>query len=104
MKSGPYRGGRVHVLSERCSTCVFHPGNLMHLSEGRLKEIVGANRTNDAALTCHQTLSYASWDEVGKEAVCRGYFDAYGHESTPLQLAKRMNLIVEDAPPIKENK
>lgn len=56
---------RPQLLAERCSSCVFRLGNLMHLAPGRR-----------AALICHQTLSYGDHPEIG-EAVCRGYYDAY---------------------------
>lgn len=91
----PYREGRVHVLSSRCATCVFRPGNLMRLNPGRLADLVQQNRSRDTALTCHATLGQA-------EAVCRGYFDAYGDQITPLRLAVVMDVITEQDPPPKE--
>jgi hypothetical protein len=98
--SGPYRDGKVHVLSDKCSTCVFRPGNLMNLQPGRLKDLVEGNLEPDSALTCHQTLEYSG---TGADpAVCRGFFDAYWEESTPLRMAKIMDLIEEDDPPAKE--
>jgi hypothetical protein len=100
VKPGPYRDGTVHVLSERCSTCVFRPGNLMSLHEGRLADLVEANRAADSALTCHQTLPYSG---TGAEpAVCRGYYDAYADDVTPLRFARILNLIIEDPPPKEE--
>lgn len=94
---GPWRGERVHVLADRCSTCVFRPHNLMNLQDGRLQNLVKTNREGDTALTCHQTLEQNKYD--AEPAVCRGYFDAYGDEVTPLRLAKIMGLIEEDSPP-----
>lgn len=93
--SGPFRGGRVHVLAGKCSTCVFWPGNRMQLAEGRLRDLVQANIEADAALTCHKTLD--EWPGDAPPAVCRGFFDAY--ETTPLQLAKRLGMIVWDEVP-----
>lgn len=92
---GPYRDGKVHVLAERCSTCVFRPGNLMTLSDGRLRDLIDQNLKADAALTCHKTLPYAEGDVL--PAVCRGFFDAY--ETTPLRLAKAFRIIEEDPCP-----
>lgn len=99
----PYRADddgveRIHVLSERCSTCVFRPGNLMSLQPGRMKDLVESNRELDTAFACHQTIYRPDVDE----AVCRGYFDAFGDEITPLMLGKAMDLIAEDEPPTKE--
>jgi len=87
----PYRDGKVHVLKERCSTCVFRPGNLMNLNEGRFKDLVETNRERDTAFACHQTL----YGQTPAEAICRGYFDAYGDEITPLRMAKIMGIIEE---------
>lgn len=92
---GPYRGGKVHVLAERCSTCVFRPGNLMTLSDGRLRDLIDQNLKADAALVCHKTLPYAEGDVL--PAICRGFFDAY--ETTPLYYAKKCHVIEEDPCP-----
>lgn len=34
MELGPSRDGAVWVMSEKCATCIFRPGNLMHLNDG----------------------------------------------------------------------
>lgn len=88
----PYRDGKVHVLSARCSTCVFRPGNLMHLSPGRMKDLVETNRRNDTAFACHQTLG-------GEQAICFGYFDAYHRDITPLRFAVALGVIEWVDPP-----
>lgn len=95
----PYRDGRVHVLAERCATCVFRPGNLMHLQAGRLAELARVNIEADSALTCHSTLYRDDVDQ----AVCRGYYDAYRDRSTPLRLADAMGLIELDPDPPKRS-
>ena len=79
MTGDAYRDGKLHVLSEKCSTCVFRAGDLMHLPPGTFKDKVEYNREHDTAFACHQTLSYGGYDVPGN-AVCRGYFDAYGDE------------------------
>jgi hypothetical protein len=89
----PYRDGHVHVLAEQCSTCVFRPGNPMHLQPGRLAELVDHNRREGAALVCHKTLPYGDHPEVG-QAICRGYFDAYKTD-TVLALAEALHIIRE---------
>lgn len=98
--SGPYRDGAVHVLSERCSTCIFRPGNLMHLEPGRVKNLVDRNLADGSAITCHQTLPYSGIDAL--PAVCRGYADAYGPQLFWWRLAHVLGTLVEDPPPSKE--
>lgn len=98
---GPFRDGTIHILDEKCSTCVFRPGNLMHLSQGRLQDLVETNRAADTAFACHQTLPHNN-EYDAPPAVCRGYFDAYGSEVTPLRMATAMGLITEDPQPEKK--
>ena len=98
MRTNAYRDGQVHVLTEKCQTCVFRAGNLMRLQEGRLKDLVDSNLAEDTALVCHATLYKDGVDN----AVCRGYFDAYGTEVTPLRMAQMMDLIAYDPVPTKE--
>lgn len=78
--------GCVSVWEERCSTCIFRPGNLMRLRPGRLAEVVTRNRETGSLLMCHKTTHGAAPVEV----VCRGYFDAYGEESAVVQIMTRM--------------
>ena len=94
MSRKPYRNGRVHVLAERCSTCVFRAGNLMQLQPGRLAALVERNLAAQSALTCHSTL-YRDVDE----AVCRGFFDAYQDDSPPLRLAVALGVVEFDTAP-----
>jgi len=96
--SAPFRDNRVHVLSEKCSTCIFRPGNQMHLTPGRVREMVDASLEQDAGITCHQTLSYGGYDVPG-EAVCRGFFDAHGERISGLRLAVGLGIVVEQEPP-----
>lgn len=92
MTGNSYRNGRVHVLRERCPTCVFRPGNIMSLSPGRLRDLIEDNRANDSALTCHETL-------LGTDnAICRGFFELEP-KTTPLQLAERLGVINFVEPP-----
>lgn len=53
------------LLAEKCSTCVFRPGNLMHLRPGRLKALIETNLAADAALICHMTLRYGAHPDRG---------------------------------------
>lgn len=103
MTDGPWRGGAVHVLDDRCTTCVFRPGNLMSLQPGRLAQLGAENVAADSALTCHQTLTYNS-DYDAPPAVCRGFYDAYADRTLPLRLARLMGLIVFDPTPPKDRR
>ncbi len=90
-----YRDGRVHVLAEMCSTCVFRPGNLMDLPAGRLAGMVRDACGGDGCIPCHNTIRR---DDVAP-AVCRGFFDRF--PTTPLQMAVRLDLIEHDPAPPK---
>lgn len=97
---GPYRDGKVHVLREQCSTCIFRPGNLMHLQEGRVKQMVDQASGDESVITCHQTLPYGGYE--AEPAVCRGYWDAQKDRVSTLQIAQRLGVVVEDDPPTKK--
>jgi hypothetical protein len=73
-----------------CETCVFRPGNLMHLARGRLAEMVTEATANESAIICHSSLYRSGVDN----AVCRGFFDR--HRTRPLQIAERLGLIAWD--------
>jgi len=93
-RRGPYRNGQIHVLSEKCATCIFHPENRMHLDPGRLKQMVKLSlKRQTTAIFCHDTLD-------GDKAICRGFYDRY--ETVPLQLGKRMRIIQEVNPTVSK--
>lgn len=81
-----YRQGKVHVMRRMCPTCVFRPGNKMHLEEGRVEEMVAEATAEDSAIICHSTLD-------SDNAVCRGFFDR--HSTPTLQIADRLGAIAE---------
>lgn len=95
--SGPYRDGRVHVVADKCATCIYRPGNLMFLEPGRVKDLADSARADDTTITCHSTLPDVTGGP-GAEAVCRGYYDAHADEVTPLRLAAAMDLLTFDEP------
>ena len=98
MTEGPYRDGQVHVLEEKCSTCVFRPGNPMSLAAGRVKDLLDSNLAADSALQCHKTLPYSP--ERWAPAICRGFYDhPRSVESFPLRLARGMGLVAFDPIP-----
>ena len=88
---------RPRVFSERCSTCVFHPGNRMSLAPGRLKDLIDSNVAGGAALICHQT-TYGQHPEIG-ETVCRGFYDAVGEGTNVIRVMNRLGGFEEVDPP-----
>lgn len=86
-----FRDGMIHVHAEKCHTCIFRPGNVMHLRPGRVKGMVEEARQNWSVIPCHETLG-------PEAAVCAGYA---GLRPTPdcLQVAERMGFIEHVNPP-----
>jgi hypothetical protein len=87
-----YRDGKVHVVRDMCSTCIFRTGNLMHLAEGRRDQLVREAITDDTAIVCHSTIG------ASENAVCRGFFDHHTKDTTCLRLALACGVIEFDAP------
>jgi hypothetical protein len=90
--NGPFRDGKLWVLDDKCSTCIFRPGNLMDLIPGARDDMVEVCITRQAPIPCHQTLD-------GPRSVCRGFYDVHRQDITPLLLAEAMGLIEFDHPP-----
>ena len=95
---GIFRGGMVHIMSRRCDTCIFRPGNLMQLERGRVAAMVAEAKRKDSCIPCHET----THGQAKGKAVCRGFFELYA--TMPLRLALVMGKIVFDELPKKENK
>lgn len=90
--NGPWRDGKVWVLSRKCSTCIFHAGNLMKLAPGRLQGMIDACRREDTVIPCHKTLD-------GPRSICRGFYDAYGPEIKAVRIAHALDFLAFDDPP-----
>lgn len=94
-----YRDGKLYVLSDQCSSCIFRAGNLMQLQRGRVRGMVEDCIRDQSAIPCHQTI----YTDEHEPAICRGFHDSkWGHEVIALRLAHSMGIIVEVAPPSKE--
>jgi hypothetical protein len=89
-----YSDGRVHVMSEKCSTCIFRPGNLMNLNPGVVKTMVDESIAQGGGITCHKTLQ----GQAEQEATCRGFFDAHADKVPAFALAKDLG-VIEEVPP-----
>ncbi|SCL17733.1 HAD domain-containing protein [Micromonospora inyonensis] len=87
---------KSRLLSKQCATCVFRPGNLMRLSDGRLRDLVNQARRNESFIVCHDTLPHHRYPDV-KPAICRGFADRYSTQA--LQVIERIFGFIEVDPP-----
>jgi hypothetical protein len=87
---------KVRVLSRRCSTCLFRKGH--PFGEERGAEVIAANVTAGALLTCHTTLPYGDHPDFGP-AVCAGFWARHAMQTTAGRMARFVLGIVRIAPP-----
>jgi hypothetical protein len=87
-RTNVYRDGKVHVMEAKCSTCIYRPGNLMHLEPGRKDAMQADAIADEGVIPCHKTIHGAR----EQESVCRGFFDVAKHEGL-LAVAERMDII-----------
>ncbi|MFE7277502.1 hypothetical protein [Streptomyces sp. NPDC057623] len=86
--------GTVRVCSHRCDTCIFHPGNLMHLQPGRVAAMVTRARQTEGHVVCHKTLGTET------PAICKGFADGPDQgRSLALRLARALGTLREISPP-----
>jgi hypothetical protein len=78
----------MHVQAEKCSTCIYRPGNLMRLQEGRKDQMEADAIRDGGVIPCHQTIHGAR----EQESVCRGFFDV-AKRHTLLQAAERLGIV-----------
>ncbi|AXK90026.1 hypothetical protein SAMN05421776_11359 [Nocardia farcinica] len=64
-----YSHNEVRVCEDKCSTCIFRPGNLMRLRPGRRSQMVRDALHDEGHITCHSTL------DQPLSAICRGFAD-----------------------------
>lgn len=88
--------GKSRLLSRQCATCIFKPGNQMHLREGRLRDLVAQTRARESFIVCHSTLPHYLYPDA-KPAICRGFADRY--TTSALQVIGRLWGFVEVDPP-----
>ena len=94
-----YRDGKVHLLSEKCATCIFRPHE-RPVSGARVAGMVRATMDTDGAtVVCHKTL-YQKEGDPQENAICRGWYDRLGDRDSILQVAERMGIIKEVPPPV----
>lgn len=95
-----YRDGKVHVLREKCSSCIFrskNDGRIEGLAPGRVAGMVQGARDDDSCIPCHNTIRRSDV----QPAICRGFYDL-PRQPMPIQVADRLNLIEFDPAPPKE--
>lgn len=87
-----FSGSRVHVRAVLCSTCIFRPGNLMRLDPGRVAGMIRECLASESGnIVCHET----THGQAPQRAICRGFWDRYGHRQAFLQMAVRLGIIQE---------
>lgn len=86
--------GLPRVLRSKCPTCIYRPGNLMHLHAGRREEMEHAAVANGTWIICHSTLKINP-DNPGWQAICRGFYDVRGPDSWCVRLAVALGGPVE---------
>lgn len=90
--------GEIRLCSRMCDTCIFRPGNLMHLPRGRVAEMARSARRDEGQIVCHATL------DTDAPAICRGYADKADHgRSLALRIGRLLGWIKEIRPPGKED-
>ncbi|MFE9770622.1 hypothetical protein ACFYOV_02850 [Streptomyces sp. NPDC005931] len=57
----------VRVCEDRCTTCIFRPGNLMNLEPGRVAGMVNRAVADEGHIVCHKTLGTEA------PAICEGF-------------------------------
>lgn len=87
---------KTRVLARQCTTCIFSPGNQMHLAPGQLANMVRQARRDESYIVCHDTLPYGDHPQM-PPAICRGFFDRY--DTQALQIARRLWGFIEVDPP-----
>ncbi|WP_233624636.1 hypothetical protein [Actinoplanes sp. ATCC 53533] len=91
--------GKSRMLSRQCATCIFRPGNLMNLREGRLRDLIAETRAAQSFIVCHSTLPHFRYPQT-QPAICRGFADRYSTQA--LQVIERMWGFVEVDPPSEQ--
>ncbi|MFH8993222.1 hypothetical protein [Streptomyces sp. NPDC017940] len=91
--------GEIRLLSERCSTCIFRPGNSLRTTmPERIRSMVADAVAAEGHVTCHATLPGSTPAGV-EPAICRGFADTYGGRSLALRFGDALGLIREVPPP-----
>lgn len=77
----------LRIMADQCSTCIFRPGNPMHLTPGRVRGMVEDVVRDDSFTQCHQTLGC----KPGEGALCAGMTDR--HAGQLVRIFERLGFI-----------
>jgi hypothetical protein len=92
--------GEIRLLSERCLTCIYRPGNPFRATmPGRIRTMVADAVADERHVTCHSTLPGSAPAGV-EPAICRGFADTHGDRSLALRLGDALGLVREVPPPL----
>ncbi|WP_051362608.1 hypothetical protein [Amycolatopsis thermoflava] len=92
------RTGLPRVLSSKCRTCIFRPGNPMHLEDGYRDRMVHEALARGSWIVCHDTLP-ATGAPIGAQAICRGFWDAHGPDSLGCRVTAALGGPIYAPPP-----
>ncbi|GLY68733.1 hypothetical protein [Amycolatopsis taiwanensis] len=90
--------GLPRVLSTKCATCIYRPGNRMHLPPGYRDQLAHDALAHDSWIVCHATLP-ATGNPIGTQAICRGFWDVHAADSAGCRLATALGGPVNVPPP-----
>ncbi|GHE80841.1 hypothetical protein GCM10017786_08860 [Amycolatopsis deserti] len=96
------RTGLPRVLSSRCSTCIFRPGNPMHLDPGQREGMVREALARGSWIVCHETLP-ATGKPIGTQAICRGFWDVHGPDSLGCRITAALGGPIYAPPPTEDD-
>lgn len=85
------KGNPEYVMREMCSTCIFRPGNPMHLRRGRLTDLIMQCDAADTNVICHKSANVGGDIEV--DAWCRGSVDR--RPGQMVRILERLRLLQE---------
>ena len=88
-----------HVLSAKCSTCIYRPGNLMHLNRGTVATMTADCKEQDTNVVCHKSPELAGGLPV--PAWCRGSVDLRPGQA--VRILSRLDMLTEIDDPVFTN-
>ena len=87
-----YREGRVHVLAEKCATCIFRPHE-RPVDGARVAGMVRDTKDNPGAtVVCHHTIC---GEGEPANAICRGWWERFADGDPILRLAQASGIVTE---------
>jgi hypothetical protein len=90
-----FRDGEVHVLADKCGTCIFKPAS-RPVEGARVAELIRGTRDEvGATVPCHKTL----YGQAEHNAICRGWWDRFADRDYILRQAMDLDIIAYDPVP-----